>query len=718
MGELEHLLIEVAAAGDRMVDEAGLVVGAGGRRRRRDGGRAHENEQDSRRDRPTGGTVKRIRPSDPFPEHLRPALAQRGPLPADDGSWAYEIKWDGIRALAYHQPGQFRLESRNLNDITAQYPELAGLNDALGARTAVLDGEIVAFDEDGLPSFGRLQQRMHLSAGQVARRAAGVPIVYVLFDLLYLDGRSTMGLAYRDRRALLEQLELSGPAWTTPALQQGDGAGLLAASAARGLEGVIAKRLDSRYEPGRRAGGWVKIKNSSRQELVIGGWTAGQGQRQSRIGALLVGYYDDDGLRYAGRVGTGFGEAELGRLASLLAPLEQPSSPFVGRQPPAGSIFARPQLVAEVEFAEWTRDGSLRAPSYKGLREDKPAREVIRESFGVDADRGGGTDRALVPAATGPVAGGAPGYEIVAEKGEAVEALVDGRRLRLSNRAKVLYPQAGFTKGEMIDYYAEIADVLVPHMAGRPLTLKRYPDGVDGKFFYEKRCPKHRPDWVATAAIWSGRAAGEIEYCVVDDRPSLMWAAQMASIELHTSLSLAGAIAAPTAVVFDLDPGEPAGLLECARVAVWLRELFGAFDLEMVVKGSGSKGLQAYVPLNTETGYDQTKPFAQAVAQLLEQQHPELVVSRMSRELRPGRVFIDWSQNDQHKTTVCVYSLRARPQPSVSAPLAWGELERALRLGDPGRLTFLAGDMPGRIARHGDLFGPMLTLRQTLPRLG
>jgi bifunctional non-homologous end joining protein LigD len=660
------------------------------------------------------GTVTGIPAPDPFPEHLRPTLAQRGPLPADDGGWAYEIKWDGIRALAYHQPGRLRLESRNLNDLTHQYPELAGLGEALGDRAAVLDGEIVAFDEHGLPSFGRLQQRMHLSPAQVARRAAGVPIVYVLFDLLYLDGRSTMGLPYRERRVLLEQLELSGPAWTTPALQVGDGEGLLAASAARGLEGVIAKRLDSRYEPGRRAGGWVKIKNTSSQELVIGGWTAGQGQRHARIGALLVGYHDD-GLRYAGRVGTGFGEAELERLAGLLAPLEQPDSPFTGRQPPAGSMFVRPELVAEVEFAEWTRQGSLRAPSYKGLREDKPAHEVIRESLGVDAGGGEGSDRALVPAAA---VGAAPGYEVVEAKGEAVEVLVDGRRLRLSNRAKVLYPETGFTKGEVIDYYAEIAAVLVPHMAGRPLTLKRYPDGVDGKFFYEKRCPKHRPDWVATAPIWSGRAAGEIDYCLVDDRPSLMWAAQMASIELHTSLSLAGAIGTPTAVVFDLDPGEPAGLVECARVAVWLRELFAAFELEMVVKGSGSKGLQAYVPLNTATDYDQTKPFAQAVAQLLEKQHPELVVSRMSRQLRPGRVFIDWSQNDQHKTTVSVYSLRARPQPSVSAPLAWGELDRAVRLGDPARLTFTAADMPGRIARHGDLFGPMLGLRQTLPQLG
>ncbi len=609
-----------------------------------------------------------------------------------------------------------RLESRNLNDLTGQYPELAGLGRALGDRAAVLDGEIVAFDERGRPSFERLQQRMHIgSAARVRLRSADVPVVYVIFDLLHLDGRSTMGLPFRERRALLEELGLSGPAWSTPALHS-SGAELMAASLEHGLEGVVAKRLDSRYEPGRRSGAWLKVKHRNRQELVIGGWLPGQGQRRARIGALLVGYHDDGGvLRYAGRVGSGLGEAELRRVAERLAPLERAATPFTGRQPPKESIFVSPEVVVEVAFTEWTRQGMLRHPIYKGLREDVTAAEVTREPAGAD-----------LPAASDPVAleqfapdsAGERGYEIVHETATTAEVRVDGRRLRLSNRAKVLYPECGFTKGEMIDYYAAIAPVLVPHLRGHPLTLKRYPDGVAGKYFYEKRCPAHRPEWVATAGVWSGRAGGEIAYCLANDRPSLMWAANMASIELHPSLSEATAITRPTAVVFDLDPGEPAGLLECARVALWLRDMFAALELEMVIKGSGSKGLQAYVPLNTETSYAETKPFAQAVAQLVEKQHPELVVSRMSKDLRPGRVLIDWSQNDEHKTTVSVYSLRARARPTVSAPLAWGEVERALRLGEPARLSFEAGDMPARIAQHGDLFAPMLELRQALPRLG
>jgi bifunctional non-homologous end joining protein LigD len=552
---------------------------------------------------------------------------------------------------------------------------------------------------------------MHLAGEhRVRRRAADVPVVYVIFDVLYLDGRSTLGLPYGERRTLLEGLELSGPAWSTPAVHRSDGAELLAASAARGLEGLVAKRRDSRYTPGRRDGGWLKVKNSNRQELVIGGWLPGQGQRRERIGALLVGYHEDGELRYAGRVGTGFGEAELRRLAERLGPLEQPASPFSGVQPPAGAVHVRPDLVAEVEFTEWTRQGMLRQPSYKGLRPDKDAGEVTRE---VPA----GAVAVISEPAPAPAASDL-GYEAIRETPATVEVAVDGRRLRLSNRAKVLYPETGFTKGEMIDYYAAIAPVLAPHMAGRPLTLKRYPDGVEAKYFYEKRCPAHRPDWVATAPIWSGRHGGEIDYCLAGDRSSLMWAANMASIELHVSLACAPAITVPQAVVFDLDPGEPAGLVECARVAVWLRDLFGALELETVVKGSGAKGLQVYVPLNTETSYAETKPFAQAVAQLLEKQHPELVVSRMSRDLRPGRVLIDWSQNDEHKTTVSVYSLRARPRPTVSAPLAWAEVDRALRARDPAGLRFEAGDMPGRLARHGDLFAPMLDLRQSLPRLG
>jgi bifunctional non-homologous end joining protein LigD len=279
----------------------------------------------------------------------------------------------------------------------------------------------------------------------------------------------------------------------------------------------------------------------------------------------------------------------------------------------------------------------------------------------------------------------------------------------------VLWPDAGFTKGQVIDYYARIADVLVPHLRARPLTLKRYPNGIAESFFYEKRCPGHRPEWVRTAPIWSGRNEGEIDYCLCNDRATLIWLAQLAALELHPSLSLADEIERPTVLAFDLDPGAPAEILDCCRVGLRLRDLFSRVGLESFPKTSGSKGLQVYVPLNAEITYDQTKPFAHAVAQALERNDPDLVVSRMAKNLRKGKVLVDWSQNDEHKTTVAVYSLRARERPTVSTPLAWDEVERALSDEDPGSLTFEADQVLERVAERGDLFSPVLELTQELP---
>lgn len=279
----------------------------------------------------------------------------------------------------------------------------------------------------------------------------------------------------------------------------------------------------------------------------------------------------------------------------------------------------------------------------------------------------------------------------------------------------MLWPKGGFTKGGVIDYYARLADTIVPHLRGRPLTLKRYPNGVDDKFFYEKRCPGHRPEWVATAPVWSGRNEGEIDYCLCNDRATLIWMAQLAALELHPSLSLADRIERPTVLAFDLDPGAPADILDCCRVALRLREMFAGLDLECFPKTSGSKGLQVYVPLNGEVTYERTKPFAHAVAQTLERAEPERVVSRMAKKLRKGKVLVDWSQNDQHKTTVAVYSLRAKERPTVSAPVDWEEVEQALERDDADALAFEAGQVIERIERHGDLFSPVLELIQELP---
>ena len=293
---------------------------------------------------------------------------------------------------------------------------------------------------------------------------------------------------------------------------------------------------------------------------------------------------------------------------------------------------------------------------------------------------------------------------------------IEGRSLKLSNLDKVLYPETGFTKGQVIDYYVRIAPVLLPHLRNRPITLKRYPEGVKGMFFYEKSCPKYRPDWLQTTAVWSEGRGEDIDFCMFQDVASLVWAANLADIELHTSLSVAKDVMQPTILAFDLDPGPPADIVQCCRVGLWLRELFGSFGLECFPKTSGSKGLQVYVPLNTPVTYDVTKPFAHAVARMLEDAHPDLIVSDMKKALRTNKVFVDWSQNDDHKTTVTVYSLRAKSKPSVSTPLQWDEVEKCLKKKDPTSLVFLTDDVLARVEKKGDLFEPVLKLKQRLPK--
>jgi bifunctional non-homologous end joining protein LigD len=294
---------------------------------------------------------------------------------------------------------------------------------------------------------------------------------------------------------------------------------------------------------------------------------------------------------------------------------------------------------------------------------------------------------------------------------------VQGKQLKLSNLEKVLYPATGFTKQQVIDYYVRIAPAILPHLAGRALTRKRYPNGVDEEFFYEKNAPQHRPDWVETVPIWSEGNHRTVHYILANDLPTLVWLANLAAIELHPSLALAKGITCPTMMVFDLDPGPPANIVQCCQVGLWLREVFEHFELQSFPKTSGSKGLQIYVPLNTPTKYEFTKNFAHALAQLLEHDHPDTVVSDMKKQMRTGKVFVDWSQNDEHKTTVAVYSLRARERPTVSTPLSWEEVERALKKKDASLLVFEARQTVARVEKMGDLFAPVNELKQSLPDL-
>ncbi|UJA19302.1 DNA ligase D [Thermoleophilia bacterium SCSIO 60948] len=667
---------------------------------------------------------------EPLPERVEPMKATLADPPRDDSGWGFEIKWDGVRALAYCVPGDVRLQSRSMRDITRQYPEVRGIAEALGSRPALLDGEIVAFDSDGRPDFQALQTRMHVAdEAKVRKLRERVPVEFVAFDVLHLDGRSLLDEPYERRRELLEGLDLDGEHWRTPAYHRGDGAALIEASAAQGLEGVMAKRLASRYTPGRRSRDWLKLKNLLAQEFVVGGWLQGQGRREGTVGALLVGYYEDDpgedreGLRYAGRVGTGFTEQTLAELRELLAPLARESSPFEGRQPPKESRFVEPEVVAEVAFGEWTKADTLRAPRFRGLRDDKPASEVRREvpdheaaerpaeapatRRGADGPRGSRPLGGEADGATNSLP--SPGFEIADGLVE-----VDGRELKLTNTGKVLYPAAGFTKGDVIDYYARIAPVLLPHLEGRPLTLKRYPNGVDAPHFYEKQCPRHRPDWMRTIDYDSGSRGETITFCEVAEPAALVWTSNLADLELHVSLARGEAMERPTTMVLDLDPGPGTGLAECCDVALDLRELLDGLGLASIIKSSGSKGLHLHVPLNGEQTYDEVSPFAHAVARMLAARRDD-VVTKMTKSIREGRVLVDWSQNSRHKTTVGVFSLRAKERPTVAAPLAWAEVEEAHSSGDTDALVVDSERMLAEAAERAEHFRPALELEQVLP---
>jgi bifunctional non-homologous end joining protein LigD len=317
---------------------------------------------------------------EPMPDRLPPMLARAGQLPPDEAKWGFEVKWDGIRTVVFLDHGHISLQGRNFTDFTARYPEVRELARELGARRMILDGEVVAFDERGRPSFERIQTRMHLASDSaVKRRMRDTPVTYVIFDLLYLDGHSTLPLTYTQRRELLDALELQGPAWRAPAYHRGEGGALLEATRDLGIEGIVAKRLDSTYEPGRRSSGWLKIKNVCEQDVVIGGWTPGEGGRSATLGALVTGVMEDGRLVYAGKVGTGFTEKTLGLVQRELQPLRAEGSPFEGRQPPKGTVFVEPRLVARVELREWTRSGTMRAPSFKGLRDDIDPQDCVRD---------------------------------------------------------------------------------------------------------------------------------------------------------------------------------------------------------------------------------------------------------------------------------------------------------------------------------------------------
>jgi len=593
-------------------------------------------------------------------------------IPKGD-EWVFEVKWDGYRALAYVSGGDVTLRSRRGNDFTERFATVArALEQAVKTPDCVLDGEVCALDDEGRSSFSAMQQGK-----------PGTPLVYYVFDVLEVEGEPLVDLPLEERRERLEQLIDRRNRTVKISEFFDDGEALLAAVREQGLEGVIAKRVGSRYVVGRRSRDWLKIKTHGGQEFVIAGYTKGQGRRSGAFGSLVLGYYQGDELVYAGNVGTGFNEAEIERLLGKLRPLERKTSPFreVPKMPKVkkgDAVWVTPKLVCNVEFAEWTHDGHLRAPVYQGLREDKSAGEVQRERA------------APIP-----------------------PEIRKGRRvLKLSNLDKPFWPEEGITKGDLLAYYRDIAPVLVPHLKDRPFTMKRYPNGWKGDFFFQKDAPKHMPSWIKTRAFRStsreSRQKRTIRYPLVNDELALLWMVNMACIDMNAWYSRVDKAERPDFVLFDLDPSEDVGFPEVIEVALLLKQALDGLGLKSFAKTSGADGMHVLVPIARRHTYGDTREFSEIVARALARTHRGLVTTEWSKAKRRG-VLIDSNQNGEGKTIASAYSVRPRTGAPVSTPLRWDEVNEEL---NPAVYTMEVA--LARVEQHGDLFEGVLTTKQSL----
>ena len=605
-------------------------------------------------------------------------LADEKEMPRGEG-WEFEIKWDGYRIVGYVAGGEAELRTRKDQDYTARFANVTKeLAKAMKTPDCVVDGEVCALDEEGRPSFSAMQQAK-----------AGTPIVYYLFDLLEVDGEPIVDLPLSERRARLEKLLDRRNRTVQFSDTFDDGRALMRAARERRLEGIMGKRLDSKYLPGKRSRDWLKFKAHFEQELVIAGYTRGKGRREWSFGSLVLAVQGDRGLEYVGNVGTGFDDAEIERLLKKLRPLERKKPPFrrVPKMPRVRKddvLWVEPKLVAEVSFAEWTHDGRLRAPVYQGLREDKSAEEVRRELPGE------------APAAAIPP---------VIKKGKRV--------LRLSNLEKPFWPEEGITKGDLLAFYRDLAAVVVPHVKDRPFTMKRYPDGWQGKHFFQKDAPRGMPEWIPTVEIEvttreKPRQRRKISAPLVNDELGLLWMVNMGCIDLNTWYSRVDKLDRPDFVLFDLDPSDDVGFPETVQVALLVKQALDALGLESFCKTSGADGIHVLVPIERRHTYEDTREFAEIVARALASTHRGLVTTEWSKAKRRG-VLIDANQNGEGKTIASVYSARPKAGAPVSTPLRWDEVDESL---DPGAFTMDV--VRKRVDEHGDLFEGVLKVKQSL----
>jgi bifunctional non-homologous end joining protein LigD len=704
-------------------------------------------------------------PPEAMPRKLEPMLAETADSLEPDPQWRYEPKLDGYRVIAFVRGAEARLQSRRGLDLTPLFPELAAELATQAVEQLILDGEIVALDATGRPSFNALQNRAQLkNVAEVAAAQRDNPVVLVCFDLLHFAGLNLRGAPYLARRRYLTQCLL--PSAHLQLVHGSDnGPELYRAAVSHGFEGVVAKRIDSSYQAGRRSRAWLKIKAAQSAEFVIGGYTRGKGAR-APLGALLLGYYEGKALRYAGHVGSGLDDEIIGKLQERAAKLERPESPFAEAAPlHRPTTWLAPKLVAEVTFSEWTPAGSLRAPVFVRLRDDiepadvkkpDPHRKPAVTPDAAPAGRGGAR-RASTTAAQGARASPDPAAEVgtileqLDNRATRLDLTLGGARIRLTNLDRVYWPAAGarspaVTKRDLLRYLARVARFMLPHLQDRPLTMIRMPEGINGERFFQKHWEQPLPEFVETVTVFSEHKDEKHRYLLANNLPTLLWLGQVGTLEFHiwhsrarpgpdtavTGTDYASSLEAleasvlnyPDYLVFDIDPyiysgkeakgAEPElnkkGFAVGKRVAFWLRALLREMGLEAVIKTSGKTGLHMFVPIERTVTFDAARHICESVGRHVMRAHPKDITMEWAIEKRTGKIFIDYNMNVRGKTLNVAYSPRGVPGTPISMPVTWEELEAA----EP--MDFTLNNVPARLEKRGDRWHDVLESKQSLTK--
>jgi bifunctional non-homologous end joining protein LigD len=615
----------------------------------------------------------------PMPANVEPMKAVLGEPPPKQPDWIYEVKWDGVRAIVYLENGAMRFVSRRGNVMDRQYPELSVLPHQIDASTAILDGEIAALDDRGIPSFELLQRRITVSEpATIAALARQKPVVFYVFDVIYLDGWDLRCTPIEERKRLLKEIVKPADPLRLSEDFAGHGLELFQAAQQQGLEGIIAKRPGSLYDQ-RRSPDWVKYKVIKSEDFVICGFTAGE---RDYFGALVLGQYDGAKLVWSGNVGTGFDRKMMEHIHQLLLPLViKQKQVDIEPRFAKGITWVRPEICCTVKFVQWTEEKRLRGPSFQGLRPDLEPADCVRE---------GSVTQVARP----------PLLEPPAEK---AQLTIEGRRLSFTNLNKVFYPNEGYTKRDLLNYYDAVADLLVPHLKDRPLSLKRYPNGIHSEFFFQKAAAESFPEWLRY------EMAADKKHVLVEDRPSLLYLANLGCIDQNPWMSRIPTLEHPDFMLIDLDPQE-CPFSKIVEAALLVREKLEALGLEGYPKTTGGDGMHIYVPLEPVYSYDQVRSFAEVIAHLCIRARKELFTTPRSVAKRTkGKVYFDWMQIASGKTISAPYVPRAYDGAPVATPLAWREVTPSL---DPKR--FHIKNAPQRFARVGDLFEGVLTKPQRL----